>query len=135
MNQLTRSVPNTLEAEAVAWLLESESSSWQQPELFKKAGRVASSPQRKVILLNTLHHLLPPLIASRLGHRPGEPEHNELHLFLACLAHVSDFDNLEHSLPNNRAAMKHPALLPDLELRKQLTKLRESDDMSLRDSV
>jgi len=131
MNKLTRFVPNTLEAEAVAWLL--ESSPRQQPELFKKAGHVASTTQRKVILLNTLHRLLPPLIASRYRHPPGGPEHQELQIFLACLAQVSNFDDSGKSRLGNRAAIEHPALPADL--REQLKELRESEDKSLRDAA
>jgi hypothetical protein len=132
MNRLTRFVPDTLEAEAVGWLLESSSSS-QQLELFKKAGCIASTTQRKVTLLNTLHRLLPPLITSRIRHRPGAAEHNELKIFLACLAQVSDFPDSGTSLLHNRAAIEHPALPRDL--REQLKELRESNDMSLRDAA
>ena len=136
MNQLTRFVPDTLEVEAVAWLLESSSSSsssQQQLKLFKTAGCIASTTQRKVILLKTLHHLLPPLIASRLRHQPGEAEHNELKIYLACLAQVSDFPDSGTLLLRNRAAIGHPVL--PLELREQLKDLRESNDMDLRDAA
>jgi len=133
MNRLTRFVPNTLEAEAIAWLLEQSSSSSQRPELFKKAGCIASTTQRKTTLLNTLHRLLPPLIASRLRHRQGVTENNELKIFLACLAHVSDFPDSGMSLLHNRAAIEHPALPRDL--REQLKELRESNDMALRDAA
>ena len=131
MNQLTRFVPNTLEAEAVAWLLESSSS--HQPELFEKAGRIANTTQRKAILLSTAHRLLPHLIASRLRHRPGGREYNELKIFLACLAQVSDFPDSGKSLLQNRAAMEHPAL--PRNLREQLKELRESTDMALGDAA
>jgi len=131
MNQLTRYVPDTLPAEAVAWLL--ESSSWQHPELFKKAGRVATTPQRKVILLKTLHRLLSPLIASRRRRQPGQPEHKELQIFIACLAQVSHFEDTKRCIPENTAAMKHPAL-PD-DLRDQLRDLRVSDDIYVREAA
>ena len=133
MNRLTRFVPNTLEAEAIAWLLEQSSSSSQRPELFKKAGCIASTTQRKTTLLNTLHRLLPPLITSRIRHRPGAAEHDELKIFLACLAQVSDFPDSGMSLLHNRAAIEHPALPRDL--REQLKELRESNDMALRDAA
>jgi len=132
MNRLTRFVPDTLEAEAVAWLLESSSSS-QQLELFKKAGCIANTTQRKVTVLNTLHRLLPPLITSRIRYQPGAAEHNELKIFLACLAQVSDFPDSGTSLLHNRAAIEHPALPRDL--REQLKELKESNDMSLRDAA
>jgi hypothetical protein len=62
VNKVTQFIPNMVEAEAVAWLL--ESSLQQHPELFEKSGHVAHTTQCKVIILNALHHLLPPLIAS-----------------------------------------------------------------------
>jgi hypothetical protein len=83
--------------------------------------------------VNTLHRLLPPLIASRLRHQQGVTENNELKLFLACLAHVSDFPDSGMSLLHNRATIEHPALPRDL--REQLKELRESNDMSLRDAA
>ena len=130
MNQPTQFVPNTLEAEAVAWLLESSS---HQPELFEKAGHIANTTQRKAILLNTAHRLLPHLIASRLRHRPGGREYNELKIFLACLVQVSDFPDSGKSLLQNRAAMEHPALPQNF--REQLKELRESTDMALGDAA
>jgi hypothetical protein len=135
INKLTQFVPDTLEVEAVSWLL--ESSPWPKLELFEKASHVASTPQRKAILLKTLHRLLPPLIASRRRHRPGGPEHNELKIFLACLEEVSDFRDSERNLKekflHNKGAIKHPEL-PN-NLRDQLENLRESDDESLKNAA
>lgn len=133
LNRLTQFVPNTLEVEAVSWLLES-SSPWPQPEWFEKASRVAATPQRKVVLLKTLHLLLPSLIASHRQHRPAELEHNELRMFLACLAEVSNFkDSGRKDYLRNKAAIEHPKL-PD-SLREQLEELRECGDRSLKDAA
>jgi hypothetical protein len=135
INRLTRFVPDTLPAEAVAWLL--ESSPQQQPELFEKAGRVASTTPRKMILLDTLNHLLPPLIDSHRRPQTGRLERsNELRIYLACLAQVSDFQDSKSGLwrrLRNRAVIKHPALPHGL--RDQLEDMRGGDDIVLSDAA
>jgi hypothetical protein len=131
MYKLTRKVPDTLEVEAIAWLLESS----QESSLFEKATGVASTPQRKVLLLDTLLSLLPHIIASHRRYASGEYENSELKLTLSCLAHLSTFTQSEGSLLRNRAALKRPAL--PLELRGQLDELRKDSeaDPHLRDAA
>jgi hypothetical protein len=131
MNVLTRKVPNTLETEAIAWLLESS----QESSLFEKARDVARTPQRKVLLLDTLLSFLPNIIASRRQRPLGEHENGELQIILSCLAHLLHFSESEASLWQNRAALKRPAL--PIALREQLDGLRRDSeaDAHLRDAA
>jgi hypothetical protein len=131
MNVLTQKVPNTLEAEAIAWLLESS----QESSLFEKARDVARTPQRKVLLLDTLLSFLPNIIASRRQRPLGEHENGELQIILSCLAHLLHFSESEASLWQNRAALKRPAL--PIALREQLDGLRRDSeaDAHLRDAA
>jgi hypothetical protein len=126
---LTPKVPNgTLEAEAIAWLLESTRD--PEPSLFKTASGVATTTPHKVLFLSkTTLSLLPHMIASRLRHTSGERENGELHMLLSCLQHLSDFHDTKWSIWRNRAALKHPELPPALH--KQLEKLRSNADPRL----
>jgi hypothetical protein len=108
MHKLSLKVPNMLEAEAVAWLLELS----QDPEawLFETVGGIATNTWRKVVLLlETTLSLFPHMIAVCLQHRSGEYEH-ELHMLLAFLAHLSDFRDAKGTWRLNRATLKHPEL-------------------------
>jgi hypothetical protein len=131
MNVLTRKVPNTVEAEAIAWLLESS----QESSLFEKARDVASTPQRKVLLLDTLLSFLPNIIASCRRHPLREHENGELQIVLSCLAHLLHFSESEASIWQNRAALKRPAL--PIALREQLDGLRRDSEVDpyLRDAA
>jgi len=128
---LTRYVPDTMEAEAIAWLLESSPS--QKPSLFKKAGRVANTVQRKAILLNASLRLLPPLIASRLRRAHCEQERSELEMYVAYLAHLSGFPDSPRSLLKNKASVTHPKL--PLALMGQLERLRAFRNPLLKDAA
>jgi hypothetical protein len=119
LNRLTRYAPDTLEAEAIAWLFESSPS--QESSRFENAGRVADSAQRKMLLLNTLLPLFSPLISSHL-----EQPH-ELRVYILCLAHLSDFSDSEQSIMENKAGVEHPPLPP--VLRERLQNLRSSTDI------
>jgi hypothetical protein len=120
MYRVTRWVPNTLEAEAIAWLLRSS----QESSLFEKARGVANTTQRKVLLLDIILPLLPQLIASRLRHSEssGEHEDGELRMLLSCLAHLLQFDESKANWTRNIAAVERPELSD--ALRDQLEKLR-----------
>jgi hypothetical protein len=131
LNRLTRFTPNTLEAEAVAWLLESSPS--HESSWFINAGRVANTDQRKALLLNPLILLLPPLVASRLQHLEGTVEYNELSTYLSCLAYLSNFCDSKQSFLQNNAAIEHPPLPP--ALLGQLEALRGSTNKHLRETA
>ena len=129
--KLTRHAPNTLEADAVAWLLESSPS--QKASLFRTAGQVASTTQRKAILLKVILPLLPPLISSRLRQSHGQLERSELETYLSCLAYLSDFRDHERSFWRNEAGIEHPTL--PLTLLGQLEGLRKSSDPYIREAA
>jgi hypothetical protein len=131
LNRITRFTPNTLEAEAIAWLLQSSPS--QKSSWFMNSGRVANTDQRKALLLNTLILLLPPLVASRLQHLEGTVGHNELRTYLSCLAHLSNFCDSKQSFLRNNAAIEHPPL--PRALLGQLEALRRSPDEHLRETA
>jgi hypothetical protein len=126
MNRLTQEVPDTLDAEAVAWLLESKEST----VLCEKANRIANTPQRKALLLGALLPHLPHLIASRVRNLPGEIENRELLKLLSDLANLLDFPDSKWSLLRNEAGVAHPRI-PDA-LDKQLRELRRNADPRVR---
>jgi len=128
MYKLTR-VPNMLEAEAIAWLLKLS----QESSLIKQAGSVATTSARKVLLLHTIVPLLPHIIAPHLRHSSGEHANGELHMLLSCLAHLSQFPDVEKSHWGNRAEQKCPKL--SQKLRIQLNELRSNADPGLRDAA
>ncbi|KDR65507.1 hypothetical protein GALMADRAFT_217532 [Galerina marginata CBS 339.88] len=110
-------IPNTEEAEAVAWLLKSTSS--QDPAYFRNAGQIAAgSEHRKALLLSSLLPLLLPLITSRNSHH----KEHDLETYVACLAQLSAFTGTEGSFWKNEGAVVHP-LLPDTSLLTRLKKL------------
>ena len=119
-------IPDTGEADAIAWLLKSTSS--QDPSLFKNAGQIADKSERhKALLLTSLLPLLSPLITSQ-NHNRGE---QDLETYVACLAQLSAFADAEGSFWKNEAAVVHPPL-PDASLPKILQKLESSgSDSSL----
>ena len=103
-------IPDTGEADAIAWLLKSTSS--QDPSLFKNAGRIADKSQhQKALLLNTLLPLLSPLITSQNRHQ----DEQDLETYVACLAQLSAFADAEGSFWRNESAVVHPPL-PDTSL-------------------
>ena len=100
-------IPDTGEADAIAWLLKSTSS--QDPSLFKNAGRIAHKLQhQKALLLNSLLPLLSPLITSKNRHE----DEQDLETYVACLAELSAFADAEGSFWKNQSAIVHPPL-PD----------------------
>ena len=100
-------IPNTEEADAIAWLLKSTSS--QDPSLFKNAGQIANKLQhQKALLLNSLLPLLSPLISSKNRYTDEEA----LETYVACLAELSTFADAEGSFWKNESAVVHPPL-PD----------------------
>ena len=109
MDRLTRYIPDTREAEAIAWLLKVNSSPSHESSLLKNAGLIAKTPQRKALLLNALIPLLQPLIESHDEHSRGE-----LEIYVSCLAQLSDFQDKKRSLWTNTAPVGHPALPPAL---------------------
>lgn len=103
-------IPDTGEADAIAWLLKSTSS--QDPSLFKNAGRIADKSQhQKALLLNSLLPLLSPLITSQNRHQ----DEQDLEIYVACLAQLSAFADAEGSFWKNESAVVHPPL-PDTSL-------------------
>jgi len=129
--KLTQFAPDTQEAEAVAWLLQSSPS--QKSSWFKNAGQIAGTEQKRAILLKAVLPLLPPLIASRRRHAQSEVEWDELKAYLSCLALLSDFRDSEGSVWSNMASIKHPKL--PFELLLQLDGLRRSPDPCLRETA
>jgi hypothetical protein len=137
MNRLTQKVPDMLEAEAIAWFLESSWSKESESELFEKANSIANTPQRKALLLGALLPHLPHLIASRVRNLPGELEsfqlsterHNQngddLQTFLSHLEDLLNLQESEGSFWRNEAAVKYPEIEHDLreKLDKQLLEL------------
>ena len=133
--RLFRFTPETRETDAVAWLLASTAS--QKPEHFQKAGKISTQPKgeahiyeppkdsnydhRKASLLTSLLPLLSSLITSKIQsldlHHDGTKDHafpeeetKDLEIYVACLAQLSDFKNLDGSFWKNRSALKHPIL-------------------------
>jgi MFS family permease len=135
MDRLTQEVPDMLQAEAIAWLLESPRPKESESELFEKARRIASTPQRKALLLKTLLPLLPQLIATRVRNLPSELEARDLQSLLSSMAHLLDFNSSKRSLRWNKAAVKRPQLSDELDkqLDDQLRELKASTDPRLRD--
>jgi hypothetical protein len=135
MNRINKRVQNgMLEAEAIAWLL--ESSQDPDPSLFEKAGSVATTPPRKALLLSeTIISLLPHMIASRLGTTPGEHDNDsELRKLLSFLECSSNFNNTKanrfiNQKLKNTAAIKHPKL--PSALLKQLQVLSKNEGSHL----
>ena len=133
--QLFTFTPETRETDAVAWLLASTAS--QKPEHFKKAGKISMEPKykhplyrypkdsnydhRKASMLTSLLPLLSFLITSKIqsrnSHQEGtkdqvlpEKETKDLEIYVACLAQLSDFQNVKGSIWRNQLAVIHPSL-------------------------
>jgi hypothetical protein len=124
-------IPDTREADAVAWLLKSTSS--QDPSLFKNAGQIADkSEHHKALLLTSLLPLLSPLITSRNRHQ----DEQDLETYVACLAQLSAFADAEGSFWKNEGEVIHPPL-PDTSLPKILQDLEfgSSSNPSLRSAA
>jgi len=124
-------IPDTGEADAIAWLLKSTSS--HDPSLFKNAGRMADkSEHHKALLLNSLLPLLSPLITSQNRHQ----DEQDLETYVACLAQLSAFADAEGSFWKNEDAVVHPPL-PDTSLPKILRNLESgsSSNPSLRSAA
>ena len=125
MDRLTRYIPDTREAEAIAWLLKVNSSPSHESLLLKNAGLIAKTPQRKALLLNALIPLLQPLIDSH-----DEYSRGQLEIYVSCLAQLSDFQDKKGSYWTNTAPVEHPAL--PLALRNRLKALGNNPNRNQR---
>jgi hypothetical protein len=123
----TKFVPHTQEAEAIAWLLES---SPPNSSTFKKAAQIGNTSRRKVVVLNALLPLLPHFIDLRLRSQCGEPELQELQLYVSSLAYLSQFPNSAPTISSNTARVEHPPL--PLRLLAQLESLSKHHDEHVR---
>ena len=122
---------NTLEAEAIAWLLESTQD--PEPLLFKKACSVATTTPRKARLLSPTPSLFPHMIAFRFRHTSDEHKDPELRTLLSCLLCLSEFPDVDGSFVRNTATFKHPKLPPVLF--KQLKELKSNADPDVRNAA
>jgi hypothetical protein len=133
MNRLTQKVPDMLEAEAIAWFLESSWSKESESELFEKANSIANNPQRKALLLDALLPHLPHLIASRVRNLPGELENrDDLQKFLSQLENLLTIQESKRSYWRNEAAVKRP---DEIQVGDQLSQLRYNPDPHIRQAV
>ena len=116
---MAKSMVETSEVDAIAWLLTSTSS--QDPEFFKKAGQIASlgtdGPHYRPRLLKSLMPLLSLLITSHRNDRIDMLEDQKLYhleIYVSCLAILSDFEDYEGSFWLMREdARQHPKLDSD----------------------
>lgn len=123
-----KSIPDTGEADAIAWLLKSTSS--QDPSLFKNAGQIANkSEHHKALLLTSLLPLLSPLITSRNCHQHEQ----DLETYVVCLAQLSAFADAEGSFWKNEDAVVHPPF-PDTSLLKILQNLQPGKQLAAKSS-
>jgi hypothetical protein len=115
---MAKSMVETGEVDAIAWLLTSTSS--QDPESFKKAGQIASlgtdGPHYRPRLSKSLMPL-PSLLTSHHNDRIDMLEDQQMHhleIYVSCLAILSDFEDYEGSFWVMREdARQHPKLDSD----------------------
>ncbi|KAF8151672.1 hypothetical protein B0H34DRAFT_678247 [Crassisporium funariophilum] len=122
--RLSEFVPDTTEANAVAWMLKEASS--QDAAWFQRAGEIAGSSEiMRAVLLENLLPLLSPVIASiphPEGHLSQElPDDQEI--YVACLARLCQFSSSKGSFWRNEVTLRHPSL--PIELYKRLVALRD----------
>jgi len=107
---LSKSMAETGEIDALAWLLKTTPT--QNPALFKKASRIASSSDYRSRLLESLMPLLSSLITlHHTTHKPGDPFENDLETYVSCLADLSNFTDEKGSICRLwENAKQHPKL-------------------------
>jgi hypothetical protein len=122
-SQLSKSMKETEKVDAIAWLLQSTPS--QNLGLFKKAGRIASSPDYRPRLLESLLPLLSPLIVRDRTNTSGCTEEQvqslNIYLYVSCLERLSHFKDDEGSLWRLWEDKRwHPTLENEDPVRQQL---------------
>ena len=123
-SRVSKSMTETAEVDAIAWLLRATPS--QDPTFFKKAGQIVSTSHGRYYksrLLESLMPLLSPLIASHRTEMLNEDSQLEkLEIYVSCLARLSAFRDYKGSFWRMREdAMQHPPL--DCPLRNKLMEL------------
>ena len=125
---LSKSMTETGEIDALAWLLETTPT--QSPALFKKASQIASNGDYKSRLLRSLMPLLSSLITShRTTDKPVDPKlQSDLETYVSCLAELSSFTDDKGSVGRLwEDAKSHPKL--EEALREKLEILAETRDV------
>ena len=131
-SRMAKSMVETGEVDAIAWLLKSTSS--QYPESFKKAGQIVSlgdGLHYRPRLLKSLMPLLSHLITSHRNDRTDMLE--DLGIYVSCLAILSDFvDDKGSFFLMREDARQHPKL--DSDLFDKLVELAKNSRPTLRSS-
>jgi hypothetical protein len=119
--QISKSVPNTVMAEAVTWMLMNSSS--KNTTWFQKAAKIGSSEVKRAVLLENLLPLLSPLITSIPHQHPPAALHPDQVVYVACLARLCEFKpsagSFWRNLWHNEVAFPRPLFSKDLEERLQ----------------
>lgn len=107
-SQMSKSLDETAEIDAIIWLLRSKTS--PNPDLLEKACRIVSGPSGRHYQPKILESLMPFLSSLIVSNRPDMGV-EELKRYLSCLAYLANFENQKGSWWLLREdARSHPKL-------------------------